>query len=372
MLEQDIRETYRQMAEAKMPLSQISIPAAGRTGRSRQRRRRASLVSAPVFAATAVLAIAVVSVVVTGNGRAPAPTTPASPASPKAAPAHFSPLRPYVALSPADRAVAAQSILRPAYQLFSLRGPMREIGVFAADQCTASARMLTCPRVVGEVMLKPKQQTGRPAGKVDGHRAYWTADVGSLSVTVTFNQNGQETSSKPGAGYGVLQWQYARGGWAELAAPNERAALSTARATRVGPAVAAPVRFPVQLVGVPARWKVNSVAETANKWHDTQWGVSAAHAPELTSGLAGSSCAADIGSGRSQIARKVVNGYHVQTMRQQVANGKYVQELCAPDADGLYVILSAFSSQQSLVSFFAHHLRLLGSDPAGWTTKPLG
>ena len=32
MLEQDIRETYRRMAEAKMPLSQISIPAAGRTG----------------------------------------------------------------------------------------------------------------------------------------------------------------------------------------------------------------------------------------------------------------------------------------------------------------------------------------------------
>ena len=260
-----------------------------------QHRRRAGLISAPVFAATAVLAIAVVSFLVTGNGQAPAPT-----ASPKAAPAHFSPLRPYVALSPADRAVAAQSFLLPAYQVFSMRSPTREIGVFAAGQCAPSAGTLTCPRALGAAMLKPSQRTGHLAGKVDGHRAYWSADVGSLSVTVTINQSGQQTGSKPGAGYGVLQWQYARGGWAELAAPSERSALSTARATRVGPAVAAPVRFPVQLVGVPARWKVNSVAETANKWHDTQWAMSAANAPVLTSGLAGSSCAADIGpAGRS-------------------------------------------------------------------------
>lgn len=366
MLEQDIRDTYQRMAAAPMPPSPISIPAR-RAGSTRRGRRRAGLISAPVFAATAVLAIALTSAAITGNGRAPALT-----ASPRAAPAHFSPLRPYVALSPADRAVAAQSFLLPAYQVFSMRSPTRELGVFAAGQCTPSAGTLTCPRAIGEVMLKPSQPTGHLAGKVDGHRAYWSADVGSLSISVTFNQNGQETSSKPGAGYGVLQWQYARGGWAELAAPSERAALSTARATRVGPAVAAPVRFPVQLVEVPARWKVKSVAETANKWHDTQWTVSAASAPVLTSGLAGSSCAADIGPGRSRLARRVVNGYHVQTMRQRLANGKYVQELCAPDADGIYVILSAFSSPQSLVSFFAHHLRLLGSDPVKWTTKPTG
>ena len=253
MLEQDIKDTYRRMAGIEMPPSHISIPAAGRAGRTRQRRRRAGLISAPVFAAVAVLAIAVVSVVVTGNGRAPAPKT-----SPKAAPAHFSPARPYVALSPADRAVAAQSLLLPAYQVFSMRSPMREIGVFAAGRCTRSAGKLTCPRVIGEVMLKPSLPTAHLAGKVDGHRAYWSADVGSLTFTVTINQNGQETSSKPGVSYGVLQWQYARGGWAELAAPSERAALSTARATRVGPAVAAPVRFPVQLVGVPARWTVKS------------------------------------------------------------------------------------------------------------------
>ena len=356
MLEQHIKDTYGRMAATEMPPARISIPAAGSAARTRQRRLRAGLIAAPVFAATAVLAIAAVSVVVTGNGQAPAPK-----ASPKAAPAHFSPVRPYVALGPADRAVAAQSFLLPAYQVFSMRSPMREIGVFAAGRCTRSAGKLTCPRVIGEVMLKPSQPTGHLAGKVDGHRAYWSADVGSLSFSVTINQNGQETSSKPGAGYGVLQWQYARGGWAELAAPSERAALSTARATRLGPAVAAPVRFPVQLVGVPARWKVNSVTETANKWRDTQWAVSAAKAPVLTSGLAGSSCAADIGPGRSQVARRVVNGYHVQTMRQRLANGKYVQELCAPDADGIYVILSAFSSPQSLVSFFAHHLRLLGT-----------
>ena len=85
--------------------------------------------------------------------------------------------------------------------------------------------------------------------------------------------------------------------------------------------------------------------------------MSAASAPVLTSGLAGTSCAGAIGPGRSQIVRRVVNGYHVQTMRQRLANGKYVHLLCAPDAGGIYVILNSFGSPQSLVNFFAHHLR---------------
>ena len=371
MLEQDIKEAYQRMADADMPLSHISIPYTGRRGRRALRTRRASVLAAPVLAAIAVVAVALAVTATPGLSRG----TPqsGSAVSGDSAPAQFSPLRPYVALRPPDHAVAGQSFLLPAYQLFSMRSPMREIGVFAAGQCTASAGMLTCPRFVGEVMLKPSQQTGRPAGRVDGHRAYWTADVGSLSFFGTINENGQESSSKPqaGSGYGVLEWQYAPGGWAELAAPSEQVALTTARAARLGPTVAAPLRFPVQLVGVPARWKVNSVTETANRWHDTQWAMSAADAPVLTSGLARNSCAADIGPGRSQIARRVVNGYHVQTMRQRLANGKYIQELCAPDADGLYVILSAFSSPQSLINTFAHHLRLLGSDPAKWTTKPI-
>src|SRR5262245_8479586 len=77
MLEQEIRETYRRMADTDMPLSHISIPAAGHVGRARRRIRRVGLIATPAFAAAAVLAIALATaptsgLTLPGHGSGPA------------------------------------------------------------------------------------------------------------------------------------------------------------------------------------------------------------------------------------------------------------------------------------------------------------
>ena len=50
------------------------------------------------------------------------------------------------------------------------------------------------------------------------------------------------------------------------------------------------------------------------------------------------------------------------------------EQLCAPRARGLIVVISEFGAQPaiSVNSLFGHHLRLLGPNPANWTSKPIG
>ena len=50
------------------------------------------------------------------------------------------------------------------------------------------------------------------------------------------------------------------------------------------------------------------------------------------------------------------------------------EQLCAPRARGLIVVISEFGAQPSISvnSLFGHHLRLLGPNPANWTSKPIG
>jgi hypothetical protein len=48
-------------------------------------------------------------------------------------------------------------------------------------------------------------------------------------------------------------------------------------------------------------------------------------------------------------------------------------QVCASHAHGLFVFVSTYGTQRpGAVSIFSHHLRLLGRDPAGWTTDLLG
>jgi hypothetical protein len=55
------------------------------------------------------------------------------------------------------------------------------------------------------------------------------------------------------------------------------------------------------------------------------------------------------------------------------------QELCVPEADGLSVSFTLYRPPGSpafpfggATGIFLHHLRLLGPNPANWTTRPLG
>ena len=78
MLEDNLRTLFTLEAEADQPPSQISVPAAGRSARVRQRLQRALTIGSPVLAAAAVIAVVATSFALTGGDeRIARPTGPA-------------------------------------------------------------------------------------------------------------------------------------------------------------------------------------------------------------------------------------------------------------------------------------------------------
>jgi hypothetical protein len=66
MLEDNLRTLFTLEAEADQPPSRVSVPAAGRSARMRQRQRRALNIGSPVLAAAAVIAVIATSVALSG------------------------------------------------------------------------------------------------------------------------------------------------------------------------------------------------------------------------------------------------------------------------------------------------------------------
>jgi hypothetical protein len=80
MLEDNLRTLFTLEAEADQPPSHVSVPAAGRSARVRQRLQRALTIGSPLLAAAAVTAVIVASVALTGGGeKIPRPARPAMP-----------------------------------------------------------------------------------------------------------------------------------------------------------------------------------------------------------------------------------------------------------------------------------------------------
>jgi hypothetical protein len=69
---------------------------------------------------------------------------------------------------------------------------------------------------------------------------------------------------------------------------------------------------------------------------------------------------------------ETINGYQV-VLTDQV-HGTDRRDLCAAPAKGLSLYISQFGAHppMSLASLFRDHLRLLGANPANWTSKPIG
>ena len=141
-----------------------------------------------------------------------------------------------------------------------------------------------------------------------------------------------------------------------------------------------PVEFPVQLVGMPTGWAlayVHFAADAgvlrASEYQLTGTGPGA-DSPMLTTdpATAGSSC---YYYPDGQSARRTINGYQVTVNHIPASDGRApVQQVCAPNADGLMVFVSTYGSHAApdAVSIFGRHMRILGTNPADWTTKPLG
>jgi hypothetical protein len=227
--------------------------------------------------------------------------------------------------------------------------------------------------------------TARISGRapaVRGHRAFWAGPY--------------------------LAWQYARGGWAWLILPYpydspklsnaakreaaKRDAVKIADHVRYG-AATPPLVFPAQLTRLPSQWRVSSVyylpdagvlrasryaLGTGNPDLGADGGLEyQTNLPYLTidpSTPRNRFCYAypNRKNSSERSTRLTINGYRV-VVTHQVLGTLPRQDLCAGNADGLALHISQFGAHPpiNLASLFRDHLRLLGTNPANWTSKPI-
>ena len=264
--------------------------------------------------------------------------------------------------------------------------------VYAAGQChlTRPGRELKCSTAALEGLTA---QISGPAPAVQGHRAFWAgpAPISGLPPALQRHRASRGADS-------YLLWQYARGGWAALVLPTANAtklsaaqreaykqdAVKIANHVRYG-AASPPLVFPAQLTGLPSRWRVGSV------YYQPDGRLLRASRFALTTGTP------DLGADGGlefqtnlpyfgviapatfyknfcpTSGSEIINGYRVVVTNQ--AGGTLPNEsLCAANADGLALTIDQQGAHPpiSLASLFGDHLRLLGTNPANWTTKPIG
>jgi hypothetical protein len=395
MLETDIRDLFDRLAAEQPPPPHISMPAARRTARRRLAWRRTGTLGAPLLAVAAVISVAVASAI-PGGGLGVGQGPVASPVAPK----YFNPLRPFASIRwlPAGFGPLEATTSRVGIGYVSVgRAGSVSFSASSSGRCRLDGHDLRCGTAPGVTpALFP---LGSQAGVVDGHPAYLvTLHVGATpspeQSPLTLRSPEPTTSPQPSgssvqsaaarAVSGTLTWQYARGGWAMLyvMAPGNaflRTVLRIARSIRFGPAVASYIRFPYQLTRAPADWHVTSVQAVSQ--HD----VLSAQFYDVTAGQSDDqwvsppprNVVAIVGDetptacGHSAGSRTVrINGYAVVLTPPRPM--WMVPQLCGGDIDGVgLTIYTASRPAISAASLFAHHFRILGPDPANWTTVPI-
>ena len=362
MIESQIRALFAQIADGEPAPSRVDVQLARRRGRARLRWRRACVAGGSVLAAAAIAALAV--------GVGPARPSPGPAAAGPTAPRQFNPLVPYASFGwlPAGESLVEGGI-RPA-ESYMDAGPHGDpewtLAVYARGQChlTSSASVLNCPGA--------KLPVSQRAPDVAGHRAFWYS---------------------PG-----LVWQYAHGGWAwiSIPAPNLSAVLHSKRLKGQALKIARNVRydvptrlvFPARFSGLPSQWQVHNIS-----YYEPAGGLLRADEYMLTTGSSRfHPGVGDLGvwtdapyiivrpaprngtcSPGSKATSEIINGYRVVLKRMHIG-GLPGQELCGAHADGLWFDIQVFGAHPSIdvASLFRDHTRLLGTNPANWTTEPIG
>ena len=365
MDETTARALLEMVAATEAPPTRVDVELARSRGRKRLRWRRAGLAGVPALAALAVVAVIISAVFpsgaggrATGRGAAPAANARVTP------PRQFNPLIPYAAFGWLPRGESLDGGQITPTNAYLTAGPSSAwaLMVYVAGRCN-----LTSTQVLSRLHQHRQPQlncTGwadqvtSMAPPVDGHLAFWTA------------------------GQGYLAWEYARGSWATLAGPRGRAApgdvIKVADNVRYGVATKPSIRFPVQLTGLPSAWRVAATyfVADAGMLRVSQYSLAGSdrYAPNLTTDPATPSSSCYFYPG-GQSVRQTINGYRVTVNHLAAARGSPpVQQVCAANVDGLSVFISTYGRHAApdAVSIFADHTRLLGTNPAGWTTQPLG
>jgi hypothetical protein len=385
--ESDLRVLFKRQAASELPPAPINIPAARRIGRARLLRRRAGTFGTPVLAAAAVVAVVLLAGLFAPGPRQPA-TTPGNVAAPTA----FNPLVPYASVTwyPYRPAAVGANDWRTAVLLrASSPAEATQVALYVAGWCTLQTASLSCGATASENRLE-MTVTG-PAPDVHGQAAYWGryagGDLGRL----------RQLASTPQ----MLAFQYAPGGWAVVESTGTPAdLLRVAGSVRYGQTSA--LRFPFRLTGLPQAWSdvlyatftqaaPGGQAPTADQVllgspaDRPGTGVRDALIVQTsTQTTQGPKCrvrkviqpAPDQTPSASQASQpgacpsQVINGYRV-FLNTPPDPGK--QTLFSPDADGLYLYEQTTGPDAPLspASVLAHHLQLLGPDPANWTTAPV-
>ena len=346
------------------------------------RRWRQPAWAAPVAAAAAVTLVIGLAVSVL-NGLS-GTQRPAGPARLPAAPRQFSPLIQNVSFGwlPAGQSLVSGGFLRTEVYLDAGRPPIGGwfLNIYARGQChlTGSPRGLKCSAPAGGDGGMTARFSGR-APAVDGHRAFWAGTR--------------------------LVWQYARGGWAGLDTPIsllqhanfstlrhhphiQREAIKIAGHLRFG-AATPPLAFPARFTGLTSRWRISYeyfspdrgvlgvqsyvLTTRASRFfpHVGDLGVWA-NAPyvEIHPSPPGSTCTPHDPATKN--TSEIINGYRV-VVKRWTAGGLPRQQVCAAHADGFWVSIEEFGPHPAIgVASLFRHLRLLGTNPANWTSNPIG
>jgi hypothetical protein len=363
MDEPQARLFFERLSDTEAPPSRVNISVARRSGRWKLRRRRAAMSGTPVLA-VAVLALS-------AGGVLPASPYGVGPASTGPQPAAVRTFNPLVSFAefgwlPAGDSLVAGNTARVSQYLAAGPGPAADwsVLVLSAGRCDLSSEQILRQLHHGAhpelqcVLGRGEQQSFTPerqAPSVNGHLAF------------------QADQS--------LAWEYARNSWAVVQEsaqqPHLKLMVKVAAGMTFGHLQPA-LKFPIQLTGLPAAWRVSSVhfAPDAGVLRGQQLYLTGAGGPDGPSvdiALAGPGSACHFyPNGQSQ--RRTINGVKVVlTHFPAVHNSPSTFQVCAAHADGLFLLINTVNQQQpSAVSIFRHHLRLLGRDPASWTTSPLG
>jgi len=363
MLETDLRHFFELQAAAEQP-TRLNIEATYRAARTRLRIRRLATIATPLIAIVAVTAIALTFGAQAGH-RGPLGPGPRHQrthhARQPSAPVSFNPLHPYLSfgwLPPGTSVVSGESGTTAQYVNAGRPGVQVAwmLSAYAAGHCSVANLHFRCagldPRFDVLVSSRLPDIGGRPA--------YWTG---------------------PSQYGGILIWQYARDGWAMLDFHSSADAVRVAEHVIFG-GPTAPLKFPVQLTGMPGwqlKYAMFNPGRGGSLATDAGFATGAAlHAPgqgspsgypEVSITSSGQPCSFTPG----ESARSVVAGYRVTTTTGPFKLGGTFHEVCAASADGLWVdvTLSGRHAAVDVATIFAH-LKLLGPDPANWTTNPIG
>jgi hypothetical protein len=343
MLENDLRAMFEWQASADQPPAQVSFPVARRRAQVHRRRRRAAAIGSPIVAAAAAVAIGLSLSVVSGvEATKPGPDS-------QVAPTRFNPLVPYAAFGwlPAGWREEMGWSFAAALQLEAGRAgsPQPQLFVYSVGKCALTASRLTCGTITAGAMAV----TGR-APDVDGHTAYWGQEVPPFLT-------GLGSLSK------MLAFEYRPSGWALLTYSDRDTAIRIAKGVRFGETTG--IRFPLRLTGLPRRWRSVREAIFTRDGPQMVAEVLELGGPEPLNLVFGASRGPARCDSRSCQA-VTINGYRVDLTD---AGTGWPSALIANDADGISLAISIGGHPPlSPAAVFAHHLELLGPDPANWTT----